>query len=66
MLTSVFFLRKSANFVISRNKDVDHILIHNNIITSFESLKIVFINTIPVLMMSAKITTLGFIKIKVF
>ena len=54
MLTSLFFLRISANFVISRNKDIDYILIHNNIIASFESLKIVFINTIPILMMSAK------------
>ena len=66
MLTSLFFLRISANFVISRNKDIDYILIHNNIIASFESLKIVFINTIPILMMSAKKATLGFLKLRVF
>ena len=32
----------------------------------FESLKVVLILKITILMMSAKITTLGFLKIKVF
>ena len=30
MLTSAFFHRKSANFAISRNKDINCILIHNS------------------------------------
>ena len=29
LLTSTFFHRKSANFAISRNTDIDCILIHN-------------------------------------
>ena len=29
LLTSAFFHRKSANFVISRNTDIDCILVHN-------------------------------------
>ena len=30
LLTSAFFHRKSANFVISRNTDIDCILVHNS------------------------------------
>ena len=53
LLTSVFFQLKSANFAISRNTDIDCILIHNYFFQLF-------------LMMSAKMVTLGLLKINVF
>ena len=59
MLTSAFFQRKSATFVISRNTDVDCILVFN-FLTLFESLKVVLIKMFAILMMSAKLVTLGF------
>ena len=55
LLTSAFFYRESANFVISRNTD-----------KNFDSLDIFLINMVTILMMSAKIATLGLLKIKVF
>ena len=61
LLTSAFFHRKSANFAISRNTDIDWILVHN-----FQSLKIVLINVVTILMMSVKMATPGLHKIKVF
>ena len=62
-----FFYRKSATFVVSRNTDIDCILIHNfNFFIFFESLQITLINKAVILMMSAKLDTLGLLKIKVF
>ena len=68
LLTSLFFHRKLVTFVISRNTDIDCILIHkkSNSFTFFESLKVVLINMVVILMMSAKLAALGFLKIKVF
>ena len=60
LLTSVFFRRKSANFAISGNKPFDtwrrsHTFWYIISISTFlESLKIVIINMVKVLMMSAK------------
>ena len=54
LLISVLFHWKS-NFAISRNKDTD-----------FISLKIVLIKMVIILMMSAKLATLAFLKIKLF
>ena len=64
---SGFFHRKSANFAISRNTDIDCILTQfQDLITFFDSLKIVLINMVTILMMSTKLATLGLLKIKVF
>ena len=62
------FHRKSADFAISRNTDIDCILIHNFLIllSFIESWKIVLVNMVIILMMSAKMATPGFRKIKVF
>ena len=62
------FHRKSTNFAISKNTDIDCILIHNFLILlSFtESWKIFLINMVIVLMMPAKMANPGFLKIKVF
>ena len=49
-LTSVFLQRKSLTFVISRNADIGCI----------------FINMVAIFMMSAKLATLGLLKVKVF
>ena len=57
------FHHKSASFAISRNTNIDCILIG---LTYFQSLKIVSINMVTILMMSAKMGTLGILKIKVF
>ena len=54
LLISAFFHWKS-NFAISRNKHTD-----------FISLKIVLIKMVIILMMSAKLATLAFLKIKLF
>ena len=59
------FHRKPANFAISRNTDIDCILIHNFSLTFFECLKIIMIKMVTVLMMSAKVGTLVLLKIKV-
>ena len=55
-------------FVISRNIHIDCNLIHNFLIllTLFESLKVVLRKMVAVLMMSAKLVTLGLLKVKVF
>ena len=50
LLTSVFLQRKSLTFVISRNADIGCI----------------FINMVAIFMMSAKLATLGLLKVKVF
>ena len=66
-MTSAFFLRKSATFTISRNMDIDCILINYFLIllTFFEFFKVVLINMVAFFMMSAKLATLGLLK-KVF
>ena len=64
LLTSEFFHWESANAAISRNTDTDSIwyIIFNSL---FESSIIVEINMVQILKMSAKIATLGLLKIKV-
>ena len=60
------FPRKSAMFVMSRNTDIDCVLIHNLFcFTFFELLKAVLINLGKILMISAKLATPGLLKIKV-
>ena len=63
-----FFYRKSANFAISRNTDIDCILMNNfQFFLLVLSLYILFlINMITILIMSPKIATLGLLKIQVF
>ena len=61
------FSRKSANFVILRNKEIDNTLAFWYIISNFlESLKIVLIIMGKILMMSRKIATPGLLKVKLF
>ena len=61
------FRRKSENFAISRNTDIDCILTYNLILLIFlQSLNIVLINMVTILMMSAKMATPGLLKIKLF
>ena len=61
------FHRKSADFSVSRNTDIDCILKQFlTLSTVFESLKIVLINMVTILMMSAKIATLGLLEMWVF
>ena len=63
---SIFF-RKSANFVILRNKEIDNTLAFWYIFSNLlESLKIVLINMGKILMMSRKIATPGLLKVKLF
>ena len=50
----------------SRNTDIDWILRHNFSFDFFKSLKIILINIVRILMMSAKMATLGFLKTKTF
>ena len=56
--------------VTSRNTDIDRFfIIFKNISNSFnffESLKVVLINVVEILIISAKLATLGLLKIKVF
>ena len=67
VLLTAFFHPKSANIAISRNADLDCILVHiSNSFTFFESLKTVLINIVTVLMMSPKMAIVGLLKIKVF
>ena len=61
-LLLTFFHRKSANFSISRNTGIDCILVQN----FPESFKIILINLVIILIMSAKITTPGLLKITGF
>ena len=65
LLKSVIFHQKSANFIILQNADIDCILVHNFYFLLSESLKIVLINMITTLMMSAKMAILGLLKLKV-
>ena len=62
-----FFHRKLSNFAISRNADI--IAFRNIISNSFNIswiFKDVLINMITIFMMSAKMATLGLLKLKVF
>ena len=69
LLKSAFSHLKSANFAIPRN--IARYRLHFGtlfliLLIFFESLKIVLINMVTILMMSAKMATVGLIKIKVF
>ena len=66
--SSAFFRRKSTNFAISRSTDIDCILIHNFefFLTDFESSKISLKNMFAILMISGKMATLDFLKLKLF
>ena len=64
LLTSDFFHRRSANFVISRNTDIDTKFLI--LLTFLESLKIFLIKKSYNLMMSAKIASPSLLKITVF
>ena len=69
LLTSAFLHPKSAIFVISINTNVDCILMYNFsffLLTFFESLKAVLINMVSIWTMSAKLATLGLLKVKIF
>ena len=57
------FCWKSANFAISKDVDID---CFNSFSFFFESLKVVLIHMVIILMMSAKMATLGLLKIKIF
>ena len=59
---------KSVTFVISRNTDIDTILIHNFYFfkTFFESFEVDLTNMVAILMISAKLATPGILKIEVF
>ena len=61
----IFSLQKSVTFVISRNPDIDCMLIHNFWFfwLSFKSLKVVLVTMITIML--ARLATLG-LKIKVF
>ena len=68
LLILAFFHRKSAIFSISANTGIDCILMHKfyRSFKFFESLKVVLVNMIEFLMMSAKLATWGLLKIMVF
>ena len=55
------FHRKSANLALSRNADIDCMLVLNFQVffTQFESLRISLINMIAILIISAKMATIG-------
>ena len=67
-MTSAFFQRKLAIFSISQNIGIDSILLHKFYIFQyfFESSNVVLVNMVEFLMMSIKLATLGFLKIKTF
>ena len=61
VLTSAFFRQKSEGFVISRNTNINCIVKHFLILlTFFESLRVVLMNMVGILTMSAKLATPGF------
>ena len=67
LLTSGFFHRKLAIFKISGNTGRASILMHKFwIFYFFESSKVVLVSMVKFLMMSAKLATLGLLKINVF
>ena len=58
VLTSAFFRQKSEAFVISRNTNINCIVKHFLILlTCFESLRVVLMNMVAILTMSAKLAT---------
>ena len=67
LLTSAFFSPEISTFCYLRNSDVDAFsyIIFNAFTFFFESLKIVLMNMATILM-SAKMATLGLLRIKVF
>ena len=67
LLTSEIFHLKSANFVMSRNTDIDCILIHNFQFLNFSWVFQDFlINLVTIMMMSAKMATPSLLKTTVF
>ena len=67
LLILAFFHWKSVTFVISRNTDIDSILMHNLYFFNFWGfLKVFLINLVVILIMSVKLTTLGLLKINIF
>ena len=62
------FYRKSTIFVISRNADLDCILIYDFYLfkTFFESGEVVLINTVASFMISTTLATLGLLKRKMY
>ena len=68
LLILAFFHWKSVTFVISRNTDIDSILMHNLyfFFNFFGFLKVFLINVVVILIMSVKVTTLGLLKINIF
>ena len=70
MLTSAFLHRKSETFVISKNTDIARLyfnaLSSYLLLTFFESLKVVLINMVALVVVSAKLATLGLLKVIVY
>ena len=63
----MFFHQKSSTFVISRNTDtVAFQYIIANSFNFFESIKVVLINMVAALIMSAKLVAVSVLIIKVF
>ena len=65
LLTSAVFYWKSENFAILRNTNIECILMYFNSFNFFWVLNNFLINVVTILM-SAKMSTLGLLKIKVF
>ena len=67
LLKSAFSHWKSANFAISKNTNIDGFWFITSTSFNFvEFLKIFLINMVTIFMISAKMVTLGVLKIKVF
>ena len=63
----MFFHQKSSTFVISRNTDIVAFqYIIANSFNFFESIKVVLINMVAALIMSAKLVAVSVLIIKVF
>ena len=61
---TIFFTR-NQQLLLYQKADIDCILTRNSfLLTLFESLKVVLINMVAILIMSAKLATLGLLKIK--
>ena len=58
--------RKSTNVAISRNTDVVDCIFTRNFFFFLSLLKVILIHIAAILMISAKMATLGLLKIKVF
>ena len=68
LLISAFFHGKSANFAILENTNIDYILVYNFsfFYFSLSLLKNFWIDMVTIFMVSAKLATLGLLKIKIF